>query len=458
MISTRTSWPLACLACVESLLLVGIVYVIAAESAARGAVPFDAMGLLAPTVLICALVVLMMFAVGLYTWHLANNFTDLLMRVVAAFALAYAVYAAVVFPIEPLYVSPQPLMAAMAVSVVGVFGIRVVFLQVADMAHLKARVLIVGTGERAARIAALEDRGIVSRFRVMAFIDVNEASAAVDPVRVRRMPNDLMAFATEHGVDEIVIALEDRRGRVPCDPLVAARLNGLRVSDYQAFTERVLGRVDVDSLTPSWFMFSEGFRSGRIHRVLKRAFDILVSLVLLVFTLPLLVVTAIAIRLESRGPVFYHQERIGLGGKTFVLTKFRSMRVDAEAPGQAQWAQKSDSRVTRVGKIIRKIRIDEIPQVLTVLKGDMSFVGPRPERPVFVDQLATEIPFYRERHSVKPGITGWAQLNYPYGASVDDAKQKLQYDLFYIKYFSILFDLSIVMQTIRVVLWPDGAR
>ncbi|HEY8351792.1 MAG TPA: exopolysaccharide biosynthesis polyprenyl glycosylphosphotransferase, partial [Sphingomonadales bacterium] len=204
--------------------------------------------------------------------------------------------------------------------------------------------------------------------------------------------------------------------------------------------------------------FSDGFgRSGRFDLFLKRLFDVTTSLLLLLLTLPILIVTAIAIKVTSPGPVFYRQERVGQGGRTFMVLKFRSMRTDAERNGP-QWAQANDDRVTPVGRLIRTARIDEIPQIFNVLKGDMSFVGPRPERPVFVEQLAKEIPFYLERHRVKPGITGWAQINYPYGASVEDARHKLQYDLYYIKNYSIFLDFLVLIQTLRVVLWPEGAR
>ena len=216
--------------------------------------------------------------------------------------------------------------------------------------------------------------------------------------------------------------------------------------------------MDLDSLRPSWLIFSDGFRVGLVHSFFKRVFDVLASVVLLVFGLPLIIVAAIAIRLESKGPIFYRQERLGLGGQPFLLLKFRSMKVDAESSGVPQWAEQNDSRITRIGNFIRQTRIDEIPQILNVLRGDMSFVGPRPERSYFVEQLTQKIPYYFERHRVKPGITGWAQLNYSYGASIEDAKEKLKYDLYYIKNCSVFLDLIILMQTARVIVWPNGVR
>jgi sugar transferase (PEP-CTERM system associated) len=254
--------------------------------------------------------------------------------------------------------------------------------------------------------------------------------------------------------------MDDRRLSFPMEQLLECRLEGVEIIDLVSFLERETGKVRLDVLNPSWMIFSEGFRQGRIHSTLERAFDILASLILLIVASPIMLATAIAIKLTEgpRATVFYRQERVGQYGRPFELLKFRSMREDAEADGQAQWAQKNDSRVTRVGSFIRTTRIDELPQIINVLRGEMSFVGPRPERPQFVEQLNERIPYYRERHSIKPGITGWAQLCYPYGSSEQDAVEKLQYDLFYVKNHSLLFYLAILVQTVEVILWRKGAR
>jgi sugar transferase (PEP-CTERM system associated) len=236
------------------------------------------------------------------------------------------------------------------------------------------------------------------------------------------------------------------------------RLTGTPVITYQAFFERETGRIELDALKPEWFVFSSGFPGGDLQHVVKRGFDIAMSAVMLFLLFPLMAVAALAIRLEGKGPILFRQERIGFRGQPFVLLKFRSMRVDAERDGIPQWARKKDPRVTAVGSVLRATRIDELPQLLNILKGEMSVVGPRPERPYFVEQLTQIIPFYSERHRVKPGLTGWAQLCYPYGLSEQDAKHKLQYDLYYIKYFSIMRDLVIIIQTIRVVFWPNKLR
>jgi sugar transferase (PEP-CTERM system associated) len=260
-------------------------------------------------------------------------------------------------------------------------------------------------------------------------------------------------------VDEIVVAAREQRGGVlPVSELLACRTLGVRVTDLPRFFERMRGEVPIEALKASWLIYGDGFRQGLARRSVKRTFDLLASAVLLVVAAPVMALTAIAISLESGGPVIFRQERAGRGGRPFVLLKFRSMRADAEADGKPRWATREDDRVTAVGRFIRKLRIDELPQLFNVLKGEMSLVGPRPERPGFVEDLAREIPFYQVRHTVKPGITGWAQVRCEYGASVEDAKRKLQFDLYYVKNHSLFLDLLIAFETIRVVLSGKGAR
>jgi len=255
-----------------------------------------------------------------------------------------------------------------------------------------------------------------------------------------------------------VVAPDDRRG-ISLQPLLDARMEGVTVTSFLSFWERETRRVNLRALDPSWLIFSDGFHIGTAtNAVLKRALDIAASLMLLVLTLPTLILAAIAIKLDSKGPVLYRQERVGRRGQIFHIAKFRTMRVDAEQASGPQWATVGDPRVTRIGRFLRHTRIDELPQILNVLRGEMSFVGPRPERPHFVRHLAAEIPFYQERHRVRPGITGWAQINYPYGASIDDAREKLSYDLYYIKNFSFLFDLLIILSTAKAVFLDGGGR
>jgi sugar transferase (PEP-CTERM system associated) len=269
----------------------------------------------------------------------------------------------------------------------------------------------------------------------------------------------LEAAAKALGVDEVVVAVREQRGGVlPLRQLVDCRLHGIRVTCLPSFYERVCGEIPIDSLKAGWLMYSEGFRQGIARKMVKRCFDFFAALALLTVTFPIMVMTAIAIAMESPGPVLFRQERVGAGGRTFRLLKFRSMRNDAEKDGIPQWAAANDSRITRVGRFIRRSRLDELPQIFNVLTGEMSFVGPRPERPFFVSQLTDEIPFYGARHSIKPGLTGWAQVRYSYGSSTEDAMRKLQFDLYYVKNHTLFLDLLILMGTVRVVLSGQGAR
>jgi sugar transferase (PEP-CTERM system associated) len=269
----------------------------------------------------------------------------------------------------------------------------------------------------------------------------------------------LMSLAARYRVQEIIIAIQERRGGCfPIQDLLECKLNGIKVTDSAAFFERERGQIRVNSLYPSWLVFGGGFDQSLLRTGIKRIFDLVASGVLLVATLPIMIITAVCILLEDGAPIFYRQERVGKSGKTFMVLKFRSMRNDAEKGGKPQWASTDDPRITGVGRIIRKLRIDELPQIFNVLNGDMSFVGPRPERPYFVNQLCAEIPFYNVRHSIKPGITGWAQVRYRYGASVEDAIEKLQYDLYYVKNHSLFLDAIILIDTIEVVVLGKGGR
>ena len=292
----------------------------------------------------------------------------------------------------------------------------------------------------------------------MGFVPLSDKNSKIEE-RVNIWGNmSLPDLVREQNIEEIIVAIDERRGGMPVKALLECKLQGVMVTDFSTFWERENGKMDLDALYPSWLIFSDGFVGGWMQAMAKRIFDVVASGTLLLFSLPIMVFAALAIKMESRGPIFYRQERVGLNGETFMLLKFRSMRTDAEKDGVPRWADLNDSRVTRVGSFIRQTRIDEIPQIFNVLKGEMSFIGPRPERPFFVDELRQVIPYYFERHRVKPGISGWAQLNYPYGASVEDAKEKFQYDLYYIKNYSLFLDLIVLVQTARVVLWPDGVR
>lgn len=326
------------------------------------------------------------------------------------------------------------------------------------------------------RIAFVGDRGHASRFQQSIASDQSlgfEIVAIVDPGGISeadgngaqswpfedlvRNPSSFQPFLEEIAVDEVVVAEKDTSA-IPIEAFIDCKSRGIRVSDYMTFVERELGRIDLAELDPNWLIFSSGFTESYINNLVQRTFDFVFSIIILVITAPVLLVTTVMIRLDSPGPILYRQERVGRDHETFTLLKFRSMSQDAESGSGPQWAGVNDNRVTDVGRFIRKTRIDELPQLFNVLSGHMSIIGPRPERPFFVSQLEQQIPHYRERHRVRPGVTGWAQINYPYGASVEDAREKLAYDLYYVKNKSLFLDIVILLQTVRVVLWPQGVR
>jgi sugar transferase (PEP-CTERM system associated) len=327
------------------------------------------------------------------------------------------------------------------------------------------KVLIVGNGAEAQSVAS--DLMTMKRLRrnVAGFFPT-EADAAsglqVASLRGHRVFSRELSIediVRDHQIDEVIVAVREQRGGgVPMDQLLACRIRGVPIVDLAGFYERAKSEVPIDSLKASWLVYGQGFVQGRLRMILKRAFDIASSSFLLLLASPVMLLAVLAIRLEGRGPIIYKQERVGLGGKIFMCMKFRSMRTDAEKDGVAVWATKNDSRVTRVGAFMRKTRIDELPQLLSVLRGEMSMVGPRPERPSFVKQLKEQIPFYDVRHSIKPGVTGWAQVRYSYGASVDDARRKHQFDLYYVKNNSLMLDLLVLIETVSVVLFREGAH
>jgi sugar transferase (PEP-CTERM system associated) len=352
------------------------------------------------------------------------------------------------------------LISSSLIAFAGLAVTRFVFLRSVGDVMFRRRILSFGAGEKAASLTHIRLRADLRRFDLVGFVPSEGDHRSVDADRVINVPGSLLEFAREHDVDEIVVAPDDRRRGLPVEALLECRLAGISVVDLLTFLERESGKVQLSLLYPSWLIFSDGIGHGPVRNALERGFDLMASTALLMVTWPIMLLAALAIWVESgfRGSILYRQTRVGLEGEEFELMKFRSMREDAEAAGQAVWAADEDPRVTRVGRILRKFRIDELPQLVNVLRGEMSFVGPRPERPEFVDGLVQKLPYYRERHCVKPGITGWAQLCYPYGASVEDAKNKLQYDLYYLKNHSLLLDLIIILQTVEVVLVGEGAR
>ncbi|HET9629114.1 MAG TPA: TIGR03013 family XrtA/PEP-CTERM system glycosyltransferase [Novosphingobium sp.] len=346
---------------------------------------------------------------------------------------------------------------AMAAAVLFLVANRLIIGGILGAHAFRRRVLVLGAGHRADRLRQLGERPEVG-FVIVGYIGMSDAKPVIDEAINRSAIHNLKRFVENLGVSEVVLALEERRNSLPLPDLLRIKTAGVHVNDFSSFIERETGRVDLDTVNPSWLIFSDGFSSGRaVSSVAKRLFDIGASCLLLLFTLPVIALFAVLVKLDSRGPAFFRQRRVGLYGQPFHVIKLRSMCDDAE-PAGAQWATKNDPRVTRIGRFIRKVRIDELPQAWTVLKGEMSFVGPRPERPEFVADLEDKLPYYAERHMVKPGITGWAQINYPYGASIEDSRHKLEYDLYYAKNYTPFLDLLIILQTLRVVLWREGAR
>lgn len=319
---------------------------------------------------------------------------------------------------------------------------------------------MLGVGDHAAEIESLRQQGTLS-FLVPGYIQVHEQETPRVPAgRMLRVTSNLAKLADELDIDEIVVAMDDRRKGFPVDEILECKINGVAISHFLSFFERQTGKIQLEALRPSSIIFAEGFQGMGLRSTVKRVLDVTASLLLLALTWPFMLVATLAIWLESggRGPILYRQTRVGFKDRLFEVIKFRSMVVDAEKDGKAVWAGKNDSRITRVGAILRETRVDELPQLFNVLRGDMSFVGPRPERPEFVAGLCRKIPCYSMRHMVKPGITGWAQICYPYGASEQDAREKLQYDLYYIKNYSFFFDVVILLQTVHTILWGRGAH
>lgn len=412
---------------------------------------------LLPLLSYAVLTQLAMIAVGVYGSDALRSMRYATARLLVAISLGIIAVSVFYFLLPGRTLWRSNLVYAMATTIVLLVFVRLVLGNVLGTAPFRRRVLVLGAGDRAERLRQLSDRPEAG-FLIVCFVAMSDQKPVIEEAIGRTAIHNLTRFVDNLGVGEVVLALEERRNALPLQDLLRIKTTGVHVSDFSTFLERETGRIDLGTVNPSWLIFSDGFSSGRMFSsVLKRLFDVLVSLLLMIVTLPLVLIFAILVKLDSRGPAFFRQTRVGLYGETFNLIKLRSMRVDAEAAG-AQFAQENDPRVTRVGRFIRKVRIDELPQIWTVLKGQMSFVGPRPERPEFVTDLERQLPFYAERHMVKPGITGWAQINYPYGASLEDSRHKLEYDLYYAKNYSPFLDLIILLQTLRVVIWREGAR
>ncbi|MEE4154142.1 MAG: TIGR03013 family XrtA/PEP-CTERM system glycosyltransferase [Erythrobacter sp.] len=405
-----------------------------------------------------ALVVwLAMISVGVYGPLALRSLRFAGARLLVAISLGIIALAFIDFLLGAATFWRSTLLYAMGFSILVLVADRLLLNSFLGSSAFRRRVMVLGAGDRAQRLRELGERP-ESGFVIVSYIAMSEPDRAVEEAIAREAIHDLGRFVENLGVSEVVLALQERRNSLPLKDLLRIKTKGVHVNDFSSFLERETGRVDLDTVNPSWLIFSDGFSSGRMFSsAVKRIFDICASLVLLLFTFPIIALFALLVKLDSKGPAFFRQQRVGLYGQSFSLVKLRSMRTDAEKNG-AKWAEKDDPRITRIGRFIRKVRIDELPQTWCVLMGHMSFVGPRPEVPKFVEDLEEEIPFYGERHMVKPGITGWAQINYPYGASIEDSRKKLEYDLYYAKNYTPFLDLVILLQTVRVILWPEGAR
>lgn len=408
--------------------------------------------------LFAVVMMLIMTTFGMYNGAWMSDMRAVSLRIAASFVAGFVAMSLMFYLLPELLLGREEFLLALLFAMAGVMFTRLIFVKWSTLGAFKKRVLVLGSGSRAARIDHLV-RSVPSArsFHVVGYLPLQGTHHYVEHARVLMDTTPLGEIVDKYNVDEIVIAVRDRRdGGLPVSELLECKLRGIHIMDISSFFERENSQLQLESLNASWMILSEGFRHGLTRDTIKRIFDLLVSLTIMVLSLPLMALAAIAIYLESGGPVLYRQERVGQHGKPFTIMKLRSMRCDAEKDGRPRWAGRNDDRTTRVGRFIRRVRIDELPQLFNVFRGDMSFVGPRPERPFFVDELSKQIPYYHSRHTVKPGITGWAQVRYAYGASVEDALEKLQYDLYYVKNHSLFLDLMVLFQTLQVVLWGKG--
>ncbi len=407
-------------------------------------------------VMVCLLV---LYFYDLYEFTVMNNRRELMLRLVQALGIAWVLLALI------FYFAP-PLLIGRGVSVISVFVVLALLLVWRILIHLLTghpdigeKILIVGTGKAAKETAEAVWERRDAGYRIVGFVteNGNKPLSNIDEEQVVGSANDLENIIKNEKVDRIVMAVRERRGIFPTETLLKMSLSGdVSIEECTSFFERVTGKVHVDMLRPSWLIFAGRGRETRLKAAFREVIHRSLAFIGLILSLPIALLTAVLIKLDSKGPVLYRQERVGKNGRSFNVIKFRSMKTDAEKDGVPIWATSEDDRVTRVGRVIRLIRVDEIPQFWNIIKGEMSFVGPRPERPHFVEQLAREITFYEHRHLVAPGLTGWAQIKYPYGASVEDARQKLQYDLYYIKNQSLALDLVILFETVKTVLFGRG--
>jgi len=416
-------------------------------------------GMLTRALLIAGVMQLCMYFSDLYDFRILSERRELFLGAVQAIGASALVLAGLYFWFPGLIVGRGVFVVAAVVIVTLLFGWRIAFEWTSRQVGPRERLLLVGTTDGAVTLArelhARRELGI----EIVGFIDPDPSRVGLPVINpgIIGTIEDIPSIVRARGVDRVVVSLSDARGKLPMDKLLEMKLDGVTFDHLASVYEQYTGKIAVDNLRPSWLIFSEGFKKGRFQIVLKRSVDVIGSAVALLVAMPLMLMIAAAVKLSSPGPALYHQTRVGLRGRVFMVHKFRSMRLDAEKDTGAVWASRTDNRVTRVGRILRRSRLDELPQLWNILKGDMSIVGPRPERPEFVMSLTRDIPFYGQRHIVRPGLTGWAQVYYTYGASIEDALEKLQYDLFYIKNMSLALDFFVIAKTVKTVIGREGA-
>ncbi len=406
------------------------------------------------------IMMLVMAGAGLYQRGLREDPRGVALRIGIATVIGTLIMGAIGTFLPQLSIGKSALTVAFVIAFAGIAIFRVLVYRYLDTSYFKRRVMVLGAGELAAQVERLRRRSDWQDMLLLGYVPVPGEYAVVSPEKLLPLQSTLLELAQHLRADEIVVAIGERRRHYPISDIHDFKKAGIQIVDIVGFFERQTGRINVEALNPSSMVFSDGIVQAVIKGYSHRAFDLVISILILILALPLMVVAALLVWAESgfRGPILYRQTRVGRDGRLFRILKFRTMSVDAEQYGGARWAVPGDNRITAIGGALRASRIDELPQLINVLKGEMSFVGPRPERPEFVDELVNEVPFYDLRHRVNPGITGWAQICYPYGASQEDAKDKLEYDLYYIKNYSLFLDLMILIQTIQVILWGKGAR
>jgi sugar transferase (PEP-CTERM system associated) len=408
-----------------------------------------------------AAILFSMSALGMYHINFAGGVAKpFFVQLLPAFAMGFCILTLVFYVRPDLYFGRGILLLVFVVASSGIMLARVAFLRTSASSYLKSRILVLGAGDLARQTGDLATwPGSYRKYQVIGYVPIVTEECCVPEQSLLALGENtsLLSLALRHGVTEIVVSVRNRRsGAFPLKELLECKLYGIRIIDADSFYERETCQIHIESIQPSWLVYGNGFDQTFSRTFMKRSFDVVVSAVLLLLAMPVMLFTAAAIAIEDGAPVFYQQERIGKDGKPFKVLKFRSMGQDAEKGGKPQWAAKNDPRVTRVGNIIRRMRIDELPQIWNVFKGEMSFVGPRPERGYFADALINKVPYYNIRHCLKPGITGWAQVRYGYGDSFEDSVQKLRYDLYYVKNNSLLLDVLILIDTVKVVLFGAG--